>query len=72
MGLQSEDFDPLPLSNDRPAEDVSPGLPGCHPVKAVDGDFVTMRAGESVCVGYNHCACCESVSTGSFMCVASV
>ena len=64
MGLQPEYFDPLPLCKDRPAEDVSLGLLGCHPVKAVDGDFVTMRAGESVCVGYNHCACCEYCEHG--------
>ena len=48
-----------------PVEDVSPGEPGCHPVKAADGDFVTTRAGESVCIAYNHGACSDACEHGS-------
>ena len=29
-----------------PAEDLSPGVPGCHPVRDANGHFVTTRAGE--------------------------
>ena len=48
-----------------PAEDVSPSVPGCHPVKDANGDFVTTRAGESVCVAYNYGACSETCEHGS-------